>query len=206
MKLWIGVFVVALGTMSCIAVPGSIQSAHAALVTQLDFTSGAANWHGVHGPMLDRLLGQDGTVKIGEYQAWSDIVDPITRGGRSYSFFTSGVNGAPAPSAVTDGMSITVDLSSLFFGWKRGDSMHVWNIGGTATGLFNPETSEFSLSWDHIFTPGRSEGRGVGLDQRQATFFLNGTAVVPIPAALILYATGLFGIGSWSWLRGAGSR
>lgn len=31
------------------------------------------------------------------------------------------------------------------------------NVGGLATGLFNPETKEFSLSWDRVFDGGTYE-------------------------------------------------
>ena len=49
--------------------------------------------------------------------------------------------GASAPSATINGSSLSVDLSSLFFGWSRGSEVRAWNIGGLAQGLFNPETN-----------------------------------------------------------------
>ena len=88
---------------------------------------------------------------MGSYQSMSDIVDPIMRGHKTFSLFTSGLNGAPSPAATIDGSSITVDLSSLYFGWTRGSEVRAWNIGGLATGVFNSQTSEFSLSWNHLF-------------------------------------------------------
>ncbi|RPH75141.1 MAG: hypothetical protein EHM80_16720, partial [Nitrospiraceae bacterium] len=72
--------------------------AEALSVTSLDFTSGAVNWDGRHGRILDRLFAQDGNISIGSYQSMSDIVDPITHGHKTISLFTSGLNGAPAPS------------------------------------------------------------------------------------------------------------
>jgi len=202
-----------------LVVLGSVTTrGHAALVTELDFTSGAVNLPGKHGQMLDRLFGQDGQILIGQYQPLGQIVDPITRGHRSYSLFTSNMTGAPAPSATINGNSISVDLSSLFFGWQRGDQIRAWNIGGHATGLFNPQTSEFSLSWDHVFNNGHhhdnngndhknyNNGSLMGTQETNghtATFFLQGTlggaAPVAIPATLYLYLTGVFGLGSWSW-------
>ncbi len=204
MKRWMGAFVMALWVMSCIPLDGTIESAEAALVTQLDFTSGAVNWNGRQGQVLDRLLDQEGTIKMGQYQSWSEIVDPITKGQKSYSLLTSNVQGALAPTATITGNTITVDLSSLYFGWTRGGETRLWNIGGQATGLFNPETSEFFLSWEHILSGNR--GHGEGGPGRVATFFLQGTAIpasaaVAIPASIFLYATGLFGAGSWSWWR-----
>ncbi|MCP9440799.1 MAG: hypothetical protein NNA20_12405 [Nitrospira sp.] len=172
------------------------QPAQAMTVTQLEVTKGAVNYGGQHHEMMDRLLGQAGVLKMGHYQAIGEIVPSIDKAGETFSLFTSGFSGAPAPSAMISGSSIQVDLSSLFFGVGRGDSYHTLNIGGLATGLFNPETREFMVSWDHLFDNGQHEG--------QATFFLSGIAKfnalpTPIPAGLVLYATGLFGLGSWTW-------
>jgi hypothetical protein len=189
-----------------LAMSGVWESADAALVTQVEFTSGAANWGGKEGRMLDRLLNQDGTLKMGQYQSWSDIVDPISKGHKTYSLFTSGFLGAPAPSATIDGMSITMDLSSLFLGWKRGDEIHMWNIGGTAKGLFNPDTSEFQLSWDHLFNGERHDH----MRDHLGTFFLEGKVVggapaaVPLAASGLIFGTGLVVLGSWSWLKRRG--
>src|SRR5262245_33298471 len=194
-----------------LVVLGSVTTlGHAALVTELDFTSGAVNLTGQHGRMLDRLFGQDGQILMGQFQPLGQIVDPITKGHKTYSLFTSGMTGAPAPSATINGNSISVDLSSLFFGWQRGDQIRAWNIGGQATGLFNPQTSEFSLSWEHVFNHHNENGNQdndngkhdhnksfAGIQQMNghpATFFLQGTlltsAPVAIPAAVYLYATG----------------
>lgn len=175
---------------------------HAATVTQLELTGGAVNYDGKYASAMDRLLGQDGTLKLGQFQAIGDLVPtiPSSKGCTTYSLFTSGFTGATAPSAVISGSSISIDLSSLFFGASRGDSHKTWNIGESATGLFNPDTREFMVSWDHMFDSGKHEGL--------ATFFLkgiaqvqNGQQPVPIPAALVLYATGLFGLGTWAWRR-----
>lgn len=206
MKTGVHVLVMSLLMAGLLAMSGVWESADAALVTQLEFTSGAANWEGKQGRMLDRLLDQDGTLKMGEYQSWSDIVDPISKGHKTYSLFTSDFLGAPAPSATIEGMAITMDLSSLFLGWQRGDEIHAWNIGGTAKGLFNPETSEFQLSWDHLFND-RQHDRN---RDNSATVFLQGKVVggtpaaVPLPAGLFLFGTGLVALGSWSWLKRRG--
>jgi len=180
--------------------------AEAMSVTSLDFTSGAVNWDGRHGRILDRLFAQDGSITMGSYQSMSDIVDPITRGHKTFSLFTSGVNGAPSPSATIDGSSITVDLSSLYVGWTRGSEVRAWNIGGMATGLFNPQTSEFSLSWDHLFNERFGKGKHGMMEDRSATFFLQGTAnvaqaPVALSASFVFYAIGLALMGGLFWRK-----
>src|SRR5262247_337494 len=171
--------------------------AEALSVTSLDFTSGAVNWDGRHGRILDRLFAEDGNISIGSYQTMSDIVDPITRGHKTFSLFTSGLNDAPAPSVSINGASISVDLSSLYLGWTNGNEVRAWNIGGMATGVINPQTSEFSLSWNHLFNERFSKrGRHDLMQDRSATFFLQGTAdVAQAPVALspsfVFYAMGL---------------
>lgn len=204
LKGWCGAFGFVLAVT---AMCGTIESARAAAVTQLDLTGGAANWSGPQGRMLDRVFDQEGLIMTGVYQPLGQIVDPVMRGHKVFSLFTSNLNGALAPSAVVDGNKITVDLSSLFFGWQRGDEFRAWKIGGLATGLFNPDTSEFSLSWNHVFDRGKHEGKHEGMKDHTATFFLQGKALVEaaapvaIPASLYLYATGVLGLGSWSWWR-----
>lgn len=175
-------------------------TAHATTVTQLELTGGAVNYDGKYAGVMDRLLGQDGTLKLGQFQAIGDLVPsiPSSKECTTYSLFTSGFTGASAPSAMISGSSISIDLSSLFFGASRGDSHKTWNIGDLATGLFNPNTREFMVSWDHMFDSGKHEGL--------ATFFLKGVADIgtlptAIPASLVLYATGLFGLGSLTWWR-----
>jgi hypothetical protein len=220
--------------------------AEAMPVTQLDLTGGSVRSGGRFDRVLDRLLDQDGVLKMGEFQPIGEIVPSITNGHTTFSLFTSGFSGAPAPSATIDGSSITADLSSLFFAVSRGDSIRLWNIGSLATGTFDPETSQFNLSWKdrvprvfhaeqshfrpswgHLFEhewdsngrhksgwPYGGHGRGDWTwdDKRQnhpskAVFFLEGTAVagppavVAIPATLVLYASGLLGLGSWVWLK-----
>ena len=174
---------------------GPIQ---AAMIGQLELTGGAVNYDGKHSKMMDRLLGQDGTLELGQYQAIGDNLPSIDKACETYSLFTSGFTGEAAPSATISGSSISIDLSSLFFGVSRGDSHKTWNIGDLATGQYNPETGEFTVSWNHMFENGKHDG--------PATFFLKGVAEVgqqpvAIPAAMVMYATGLFGLGVWTYKR-----
>jgi hypothetical protein len=184
--------------------------AEAFSVTSLDFTSGAVNWDGRHGRILDRLFAQDGNISIGSYQSMSDIVDPIMRECKTFSLFTSGLNGAPAPSVSINGSSISVDLSSLYLGWTNGSEVRAWNIGGMATGVINPQTSEFSLSWDHLFNERFGKGKHDMMGDRSATFFLQGTADVAqapiaLSASVVFYATGLALMGGLWWRKSRGT-
>lgn len=183
--------------------------AEALSVTSLDFTSGAVNWDGRHGRILDRLFAQDGSITIGSYQSMLDIVDPIMRECKTFSLFTSGLNGAPAPSVSINGSSISVDLSSLYVGWTNGSEVRAWNIGGMATGVINPQTSEFSLSWNHLFNERFGKGKHGIMGDRSATFFLQGTAdvaqaPVALSASFVFYATGLALMGGIFWRKSRG--
>ena len=194
------------GLTAILAIFGSAGSADAMVVTQLELTGGSTSYDGRFHRLADRLLDRDGTILVGQYQSMQDIVSPVTKGHRTFSLFTSGVNGAAAPFATINGSSITVDLSSLFFGVSRGDSLRAWNIGGLAQGVFNPETSEFMLSWNHVFGDEAFKGKhGWQQDDRTARFFLQGKAVglaptpVPLPASLLLFACGFALIGGLLW-------
>ena len=86
---------------------GFENRAEAMSVTGLDFTSGAVNWDGRHGRMLDRLFAQDGGITMGSYQSMSDIVDPITHGHKTFSlFFPATCAGARSSSWCTTGSGI----------------------------------------------------------------------------------------------------
>jgi hypothetical protein len=180
--------------------------AEAMAVTSLEFTSGAVNWEGRHGRILDRLFAQDGSITTGSYQPMSGIVDPIMRGHKAFSLFTSGLNGESAASVSINGAAISADLSSLYFGWTQGGEFRAWNIGGMATGVFDPQTSKFSLSWDHLFNERFSKGKHDMLRDRSATLFLQGTAVVTqapvaLSASQLFFATGLALMGWLLWRK-----
>jgi hypothetical protein len=192
--------------MGVMALSGAWASADAAPVTQIEFTRGGANLSGEQGQLLDRQLQQSGTLKLEQYQSFGTIGSPIEQDGKTYSLFTSNLLGEEAPWATIEGMSITMDLNSLFFGSRSGDDFHIWHIGGMAKGLFNPQTSEFQLSWDHLLS-GSQNGAKAG---PAGTYFLQGLAVVGAPAAVplaasgVLFGSGLIGLGSWSWWKRRG--
>lgn len=178
------------------------ESAHAVTVTHLEITRGAVNYDGPQQDALDRLLAQDGVMQMGRFQAVGDLVPTITRSNETSALFTSGFSGASAPSAVITDSTIKVDLSSLFFSMSQGNAYKLWNIGTVVTGLYNPTSKEFALSWDRVF--------GETPQQGQASFFLNGlvhfdsaTQPVPIPAAAWLFGSGIAGIATWMRRRHA---
>jgi hypothetical protein len=166
-------------------------------VTQLELTGGSIDYGGGFSHKLGRLLGQPGQLVMNDYQPIGDLVPSILRGDQTYSLFTSGFNGGLAPSAVIDGSSITVDLSSLFYGVSHGNHFEIWNIGGTATGTFDPDTLNFSLTWEHLLGDRHKDD--------PATFSFQGKVItagnpapVPLATTLVLFATGLaMLIGLW---------
>jgi hypothetical protein len=98
-----------------------------------------------------------------------------------------------APSAQISGTAITADLSSLFAA-ITGPISGSLNIGGMATGTYDPLTGHFSLSWTRV------------LDVASGDFGLEGTAEVtpvPLPAAAGLFAAGLASLAGWSARRRA---
>jgi hypothetical protein len=160
------------------------------LVTQLELPGGSADYDGRFSSKLDRLLDRPGQLVMNEYQPIGDLVPSISRGHQTFSLFTSGFNGAPAPSAVIDGSSITVDLSSLFFGVSHGDRFQVWNIGGMATGTFNPDTREFSLTWERLFGD-RDKGNPTTFSFQGKVLTGGNPAPVPLVSPAVFFATGL---------------
>lgn len=175
------------------------------LVTQLELTGGSIDYDGSFSHKLNRLLDQSGQLILNDYQPIGDLVPSISRGDRTFSLFTSGFNGGPAPSAVLEGLSITVNLSSLFYGVSHGDQFEIWNIGGMATGAFDPDTLEFSLTWEHLFGDRHKED--------PATFSFQGKVItggnpapVPLVTPAVFFATGLAMLmGLWRQRKISGS-
>ncbi|MEI8013561.1 MAG: hypothetical protein WCH20_01855 [Nitrospira sp.] len=177
---------------------GTGQS-QAATVTQLDITGGSISLNfGLLGSVTGNFT-QNGQLVMGQYQPLPNIFPPVTVAGHRFSIFTSNQVfpgnpvGAPAPSGSTSGSTMTVDLRSLFAGVAGPFMNSTVNIGEPATGTFNTGTNAFNISWTQPFT-------GVPF-LTSGAFSLRGTAqvaAVPLPAAAILFVSGLSGI---AWLR-----
>jgi two-component system response regulator RegX3 len=179
--------------------------AQAAVVTQLDIAGGSISLNfGGLGSVTGNFT-QNGELVMGLYQQAPNLLDPITVSHLTFSIFTGsgGALNLPAPTAETSGAAMTTDLRSLFAGvtstgWSGlltspPTPLNVTlNIGGSATGSFNEITNAFDVSLIRSFTgiPFLTSGM----------FSLHGTAQlgtvqpVPVPAAVILFGSGLFGI------------
>jgi hypothetical protein len=171
----------------------------AAPITQLDITGGSIslNFGALGSP--SGTFTKNGQLVMGQYQPLPNIFPPVTIAGHTFSLFTSNQSfpgnpsGAPVPTGSTSGSTMNVDHQSLFAGVAGPLLNATLNIGEPAKGTFNTTTNAFNISWTQPFT-------GVPL-LRSGTFSLQGTAqlaAVPLPAAALLFASGLGGI---AWLR-----
>lgn len=175
----------------------------AAEVAQLDITGGSIELNFSGPGSVSGTFTQNGQIVMGQYQPLPNIFPPVTIAGHTFSIFTSNQafpgtpGGAPVPTGSTAGSTMEVDLTALFAGvtstswpWMNtSPGMASLNIGGLATGSFDELTNAFDISWTRSFT-------GVPL-LTSATFSLHGTAqlaAVPLPAALLLFGTGLGGL------------
>ncbi|MEQ1795621.1 MAG: hypothetical protein ABL970_15680 [Nitrospira sp.] len=175
--------------------------AHAATITQLDITSESVSLNFGTLGILSGTFTQNGQLIMGQFQPTPNIFAPVNLGGHlTFSVFSSAgqpVFNLPTPSGTTSGSTMTVNLSSLFAGlsstqwggWMTPATFGSLNIGGTATGSFNQATNAFDISWTHGFT-------GIPFLQ-SGTFRLQGiaqVAAVPLPAAALLFGSGLLGL------------
>jgi len=167
-------------------------AAHADTVSQLDITGGSLSLNlGAIGSLSGNFT-QNGTLAMGQFQPPPDIFPPIPIDGHTFSIFTASSGGLYAPpSAQISGTTVTADLSSLFAGIAGPVINATLNIGGLATGTYDPNTGQFSLSWQHVY-----------VDVSSFTMNLQGTtevAPVPLPAALGLFATGILALALLGW-------
>lgn len=179
----------------------------AAVVTQLDITGGSISLNFGTLGTISGNFNANGQLLMNQFQPPPNIFDPITISHLTFSVFTSsgGTLNLPVPNAQTSGSSMTANLQSLFAGvtstaWSwvnTNPQMASLNIGGNASGSFNDTTNAFNISWTRTFT-------GVPF-LTSGNFSLQGTAqlaAVPVPAAVLLLASGLSGI---IWLRNKAS-
>lgn len=188
---------------------------HAAVVSQLNIMGGSVGFNVAIGnsqiPIFSGDFTQTGTLLMGQYQAANGptpVFPTFTIGSgplaHTFSIFTNpgnGPNPLPTPSGNTIGNTIEVNLNALFAGIS-GPIIHGGlNIGNQlpalAAGTYNPGTGAFHLAWDHVYSL-PDDFVGIG------NFSLNGTAAlapVPLPAAAVLFVTGLAGLGGLAGRR-----
>lgn len=169
-------------------------AADALTVSELDFTSGSIALKNGSTTIASSNFTTSGEFVMGQYQPLPDIIAPISLGPYTFSLFTGGPN--PVPTSSTSGSTITADLTALSAKLTGGlipvGGLNT-NIGGNATGSFNSLTNAFTgLTWSHGLggVPGLPSNLSV-------QFTLNGTAqlaAVPLPAAALLFGSGLAGI------------
>jgi hypothetical protein len=169
-------------------------------VTELDFTGGSVALKRGTTTVLTSNFTINGQIVMGQYQPLPNIIAPIPLGPYTLSLFTGGPN--PFPSSSTSGTTITADLNALFAkltGPLLSPSGVSMNIGGNATGSFNTTTHAFSgLSWTHMLTGVSGLPSSWGNPSNLSLqFTLNGVtqlAAVPLPAAALLFLSGLSGL------------
>jgi hypothetical protein len=167
-------------------------------VTELDFTSGSvALKNSSGGTILSSNFTTNGQIVMEQYQPLPDIIAPVPLGPYTFSLFTGGPN--PVPASSTSGSAITVDLTALgarLTGPRLPSTGVALNIGGNAVGTFNDTTDTFTgLSWTRNLSG--LAGLPTGWNRFSLQFTLNGMAqlaAVPLPAAALLFGSGLAGI------------
>ncbi|MBK9307746.1 MAG: hypothetical protein IPM58_11820 [Nitrospira sp.] len=167
----------------------------AATVTELDFTSGSVSLkNSSGGTILSSNFTTNGQIVMGQYQPLPNIIAPVPLGPYTFALFTGGPN--PVPASSTSGSTITADLTSLG-GQLTGLGTNLsLTVGGNATGTFNDTTNAFTgLSWTRSLSG--LAGLPTGWNRFSLQFTLNGTAelaAVPLPAAALLFGSGLAGL------------
>jgi hypothetical protein len=188
------VFLFCFGFSGAQAAPVSIGS--------MDITT--ANIAGGFLPPTGLTLNPTGTTNlVGGYINTPDaiIITPLMGGdqiiytaasnlapnGNAMAPSVGSIAGGPTPTGTLDDVAgtINMDLSS----WMVNHFGMDQNLGSsTATGVWDPLTLMYTLSWDATLTQGPNMGQDV-------TWTLTGMAnAVPVPAAAWLFGSGLIGL------------
>jgi hypothetical protein len=180
--------------------------ARAEVVTQLNITGGSVAFNFSGGnttiPVFNESFTQTGTLLMGQYQALNGPIPvlptfTLVSGAlaETFSIFTNPGpdvhNPLPAPSGTISGNTIQVNLNSLFAaisGFPINGGLNIGNVlPALATGTFNADTGAFHIAWDHIYTL-PSDFVGIGSFSLQGN---TGASPIPLPAAAVLFASGL---------------
>ena len=203
------------GLLAAFLLFSPLSMVHAAIIDvstlSVDYVSSSISISGVGSTGVSTSIVPPALLEMGSYQ------DPIlaysttfSGGSFSGSVYSSGAYGDPAPSASVDtlaGSFDAVDLSSLrISGTLMFDSLSVpdysfdtafWPLITSPTStLYDPGTGAFSMNWAFNDMVTYDVG-GLG-SQTLSTAFdftISGYAtVVPVPAAIWLFASGLVGL------------
>lgn len=191
------------------ATGGVVESVDAALFTQWDVMNGAQNWNGNHGGRQHGGFYREASFNMGGRYSSPMTVEPFLLGAKNMNPFMWGGEarhhfGSFGPR------SFGIDPFSFLLGLERGYELRSWHRGFKTAGFFSSERFESRFSWERIVDGGKHEHRHHDRHDDFKRFLhhekhghLNGgtPAPVAIPASVLLYATGLFGVGSWTWLK-----
>lgn len=188
---------------------GVVESVDAAMFSQWDIMNGAQNWNGSNDKWRDGGSYRGGPRKMEVRYSSPMTTEPFFMGSRSLSPFMGG-NGAQHHFAAFGPKSFGIDPISFMLGLERGYELRSWQHRARTVGFFTPERFESRFFWERVFDGGKHGHRQHDRHDDFKKFLyhekhghLNGgtPAPVAIPASILLYGTGLFGVGSWTWLK-----
>ena len=112
-------------------------------------------------------------------------VDAYTRGDVEYDVNLGGLQFPAAPTGDASGSTINMDMSAWTAYWNGTE----FNQGNNAaTGTYDAVTGAYELTWGSYISGGAFDGQ-------TGYWKINGTAsVVPVPAAVWLFGSGLLGL------------
>jgi hypothetical protein len=190
--------------------------ARAEIVSQLNITGGSVFFNFAGGnpatPIFSQSFTQTGTLLMGQYQAINGptpVLPTFTLVSGSLSetlsIFTNpgpnAQNPLPAPSGTISGNTIQVNLNSLFAaisGFPINGGLNIGNVlPAMAEGTFNPQTGAFHIAWDHVYSL-PNDFVGIGSFSLQGN---TGASPIPLPAAAVLFATGLAALRGLAGMR-----
>lgn len=136
----------------------------------------------------------DVMIEMGSYQ---NPLFNVGDGDFGLTIYSSSSNGRPAPSGYVDGTNISVNFSSLraslqYAGATYSD-IELWPLTTTLDyGMYDPSTSNYTIGWQESLS---LDLRYISLDLGMLDVELGGyLTTVPVPAAALLFGSGLLGL------------
>lgn len=139
-------------------------------------------------------------ITMGSFQ--SSILN-LSSGDFSFNIYSTGINGASAPSGTVDGSTITVDFSSLMGSLTYSGNTYDFGLWPFTTpldsGTYVPVDSTFDLGWSNNISIDVSTFFGSTSVPATLDVNLQGyLTTVPVPAALWLFGSGLIALFGFS--------